>query len=107
MIEIHVYSGPDGQEPFTKWLEGIDRQARMRVNIALLRLEEGNTGSLKSLGDGIHELRLTFGPGYRIYLGREGDRLVILLHDGTKRRQSTDITRAKALWRAYLAETRN
>ncbi|WP_298822842.1 type II toxin-antitoxin system RelE/ParE family toxin [uncultured Roseibium sp.] len=104
MIEIEVYTTEDGKQPFIKWLEGIDREARRRVNVALGRLEDGNTGSLKSVGSGVHEIRLTFGPGYRVYLGREGDRLVILLHGGTKKRQSDDIAKAQELWRDYQAE---
>lgn len=107
MIQIEVYTTPTGKQPFMLWLEAIDREARRRVNIALARLEDGNTGNLKSVGDGVHEVRLTHGPGYRIYLGREGNRLVILLHGGTKRRQDDDIARAKELWRAWLAERRN
>jgi putative addiction module killer protein len=105
MIEIEVYTTPEGKRPFIKWLGKVDAQARDRVNIALGRLEEGNTGSLKSVGDGVFEIRLTFGAGIRIYLGREGDKLVILLHGGTKRRQSDDIAKAKQLWRDYLDET--
>ena len=107
MIEIEVYSTLDGKQPFMLWLEAIDREARRRVAIALARMEDGNTGNLKSVGDGVHEIRLTYGPGYRIYLGREGNRLVILLHGGTKRRQSDDIAKAKDLWRACLAERRH
>ena len=105
MIEIEVYTTPEGKQPFFKWLAKIDRRARTRVNVALGRLEEGNTGSLKSVGDGVFEIRLTFGAGIRIYLGQEGDRLVILLHGGTKRRQSDDIAKAKQLWRDYQDET--
>lgn len=104
MITLEIYTTEDGKRPFIKWLEGIDRQARRRVNIALERLEDGNTGSLKSVGDGVHEIRLTYGPGYRIYLGQRDQTLVILLHGGTKRRQGDDIAKAKALWRAYWDE---
>jgi putative addiction module killer protein len=104
MLEVEIYTTPDGDQPFIKWLEGIDREARRRVNIALARLEDGNTTNLKSVGAGVHEIRLTYGPGYRVYLGREGNRLVILLYGGTKRRQSDDIAKAKELWRVYLAE---
>ena len=105
MIEIVVYTTPEGKKPFIKWLSKVDGQVRNRVNIALARLEEGNTGSLKSIGDGVFEIRLTFGSGIRIYLGRENEKLVILLHGGTKRRQSDDIAKAKQLWRNYKAET--
>lgn len=106
MIEIDIYTTPDGKRPFVKWLSKSDGQVRDRVNIALARLAEGNTGSLKSVGEGVFEIRLTFGAGIRVYLGREGDKLVILLHGGTKRRQSDDIAKAKQLWRAYQAETK-
>ena len=104
MIEIRTFVGEDERAPFARWLAGLDRIARSRVAIALGRLEDGNISQLKSLGDGVHELRITFGPGYRIYLGREGVHLVILLWGGTKHRQSEDIARAKRLWRAYLAQ---
>lgn len=104
MIDIRVYEQPDGKRPFERWLDGIDRQARKRVEIALLRLGDGNTGSLKSVGDGVHEIRMTFGAGFRVYLGREGNEIVILLHGGTKKRQSDDIAKAKELWREYLSE---
>ena len=105
MIEIEVYTTPDGKQPFIKWLTKIDRQARKRVNVALGRLEDGNTGSLKSVGEGVFEIGLAYGAGIRVYLGREGDKLVILLHGGTKHRQSGDIAKARQLWRDYQAET--
>ena len=104
MFEIEVYVTEDGKKPFERWLGDIDRQARKRVEIAILRLADGNTGSLKSVGDGVHEIRLTYGAGFRVYLGMDGDRLVILLHGGTKHRQSADIAKAKGLWLAYQAE---
>lgn len=104
MIEIEVYETPDGDRPFENWFERIDHQAQNRIRVAFARLEEGNTGSLKSLGSGVSELKVPFGPGYRVYLGGQGNRVVILLHGGTKKRQSDDIAKAKMLWRAYLAE---
>jgi putative addiction module killer protein len=103
-FEITVYETEQGKRPFNDWLEGIDRQARNRVNIALLKLEEGNTGSLKSVGDGVHEIRLTYGAGFRVYLGIDGTRVVLLLHGGTKKLQSKDIAKAKDLWRRYKQE---
>lgn len=101
MIELVAYIDDAGEAPFVEWLSGIDRQAVNRVTIALDRLEGGNTGQLKSLGGGVHELRIPFGPGYRIYVGQDGERLVILLTGGTKRRQSRDIARARGLWADY------
>ena len=106
MIKIDVYTTADGKCPFRKWLENIDVQARTKVRIAIERLAEGNTSNLKSVGGGVHEIKLTFGAGFRVYLGREGDQLVILLHGGTKKRQSDDIAKAQQLWRDYQAEKR-
>jgi len=107
MIEIEVYETPAGKRPFENWFERTDGQARARIQIALGRLADGNTGNLKSVGGGVSELKVPFGPGYRVYMGRKGDKMVILLHGGTKKRQSGDVARAKALWRAHLAETNN
>ena len=105
MIEIEVYETPEGDQPFTRWFERVDRHARNRILVAFDRLQAGNTGNLKSVGGGVSELKIPFGPGYRVYLGQQGDRLVILLHGGTKKRQSEDIARAKGYWQAYLQET--
>ncbi len=104
MIELVTYTDDAGEVPFVDWLAGTDRQAAKRVTIALDRLEGGNTGQLKSVGGGVHELLIPFGPGYRIYVGQDGERLVILLTGGTKRRQSLDIERAKRLWADYKAQ---
>jgi putative addiction module killer protein len=76
-------------------------RARTRVISAVLRMERGNFSSAKGVGAGVTELRLDFGPGYRIYFGRDGDRLVILLGGGTKRHQQSDIETAHALWVEY------
>lgn len=103
MITIEVYEDEDGRQPFIKWLAGIDRHARRRVNIALARLEDGNLSNLKMVGSGVYEMRLHFGPGYRVYLGKSGDRLVILLNGGTKQRQQNDIEKAKLYWRDFIA----
>jgi putative addiction module killer protein len=104
MIEIIVYTTEDGKKPFQKWFDGIDRHARPKVQTAILRLAEGNTSNLKSVGGGVHEIRIHYGAGFRVYLGKEGETLVILLHGGTKKRQSDDIAKAKELWRQYQDE---
>lgn len=102
MIEIRVYTTENGKAPYIEWLKKQDKTAMSRIRVAIDRLSAGNTGSLKSVGDGVHEIKLTFGAGFRIYLGKEGDTVVILLHGGTKHRQSDDIAKAKAFWRDYL-----
>ena len=70
------------------------------------RLEQGNFCNVKGVGAGVYECRIDFGPGYRIYFGKDGDRLVILLAGGTKKRQDADITAAKANWRDYKRRKR-
>ena len=107
MFELKAYTTDDGKVPFAKWLGSLDIQAQKRIRIALLRLEDGSTGSLKSIGDGVHEIRLTFGAGIRVYLGMNGQELVILLHGGTKQRQSADIAKAKSLWADYQAKKKH
>lgn len=80
--------------------------AASRVATALARMETGNLSNVKSVGGGVHEYRLQTGPGFRIYFGRDGERLVILLGGGTKTRQQQDIENAKRLWRAYKRRKR-
>jgi len=71
------------------------------VTVALYRLELGNFSNVKNIGAGVYEFRINFGPGYRIYFGREGDQVIILLGGGTKKRQETDIKTAKKEWKKY------
>jgi len=107
MIELRVYTTEGGKTPFTDWLKKVDRHAQSRIRIALDRLEAGNTGNLKSVGGGVSELKITFGPAYRIYMGQQGNEIVILLHGGTKKRQSDDIAKAKELWGDYLEQIKD
>jgi putative addiction module killer protein len=74
-----------------------------RITVSLDRLERGNLSAAKGVGAGVFELRLDFGPGYRVYFGKDGERLVILLGGGTKKRQQGDIEIARALWQEYRA----
>lgn len=101
MIEIQEYLDESGVSAFADWFEGLDTQAALKVTTYLARLETGNTSALKSLGKGLWECRIHWGPGLRIYLGREGDKLVILFGGGTKKRQSNDIEKAMAQWTHY------
>lgn len=85
-------------EDFRGWLDGLrDRKARLRIDDRLKRLASGNAGDTKPVGDGVQELRLHFGPGYRIYYMWQGDRLIVLLNGGDKGSQRRDITLAKRL----------
>ena len=101
MIEVLEYLATDGSSPYRKWFNSLNAQAAAKVAIAVTRIEQGNLSNAKGVGAGLHEYSIDFGPGYRIYFGRDGDRLVILLGGGTKKRQQEDISRAQALWIDY------
>jgi putative addiction module killer protein len=90
-----------GRVPYAEWHEKLDSVVRARVTVAIYRLESGNFSATKGAGSGIFELRLDFGPGYRVYFGKDGDKLVILLGGGTKKRQQADIEAAQILWQEY------
>lgn len=101
-FEIRRYRTATGDEPFTQWLwELPDRQVRARVLVRLERLEVGNFGDSRFLRHGVSELRIDWGPGYRVYFGRDGKTVIVLLCGGDKRKQDTDIEKAVALWQEY------
>lgn len=100
--QIEIYVTSDGREPFSDWLEGLkDRAARAAIRARLERVEDGNFGAAKSVGDGVRELKLDIGPGYRVYHALDGPRIVLLLCGGDKRTQARDIRQAKAYWADY------
>jgi putative addiction module killer protein len=101
VIELRYYLASDGQSPFELWFSDLEAAAAAKVSVALARLEQGNLSNVKGVGEGVLEYRIDWGPGYRVYFGREGDVLVILLTGGTKRRQQRDIDTAKDLWTDY------
>ena len=84
----------------------LEAVAAAKVAVALTRMASGNFGDHKSVGDGVSECRIDFGPGYRVYFGRDGAEIVILLAGGTKKRQAYDIADAKARWLDYKGRTR-
>lgn len=102
-MELRYYLDHDGKSPFEKWFFGLDALAAAKVSVGLARVELGNLSNVKSVGDGVLEYRIDWGPGYRVYFGRDGNVLVILLTGGTKKRQQRDIETAKILWSAYKA----
>ncbi|MGB8259696.1 MAG: type II toxin-antitoxin system RelE/ParE family toxin [Terracidiphilus sp.] len=106
MIEIRQYVDRSGRNPFERWFVNLDDITQSRVTISLDRLERGNVSAAKSVGGGVNELRLDFGPGYRIYFGWDGMQLVILLGGGSKRSQQADIAAAQAIWREYKQRKR-
>jgi putative addiction module killer protein len=99
-FEIREYTEA-GRSPFAEWLEALDAVTAARADRCIRRLEAGNFGAAKSLRSGVFELRMDFGPGYRVYFGRDGLALIILLGGGSKRRQDADIASAVERWKRY------
>ena len=106
MLKLFEYVRTDGSCPFAEWFAGLNKEAAAKVAIALQRMETGNLGDHKSVGQGVSERRINYGPGYRIYFGRDGDTLIVLVGGGTKARQSRDITKAQQTWAEYKATKR-
>ena len=97
--EIVLYLFQDGRCPFTIWLDALrDRQARANIRRRLDRIELGNLGDIKPVGEGVMELGIHYGPGYRVYFSQAGSRIVLLLCGGDKKTQDRDILRAKQYW---------
>lgn len=106
-IERHVavYRTPDGRVPFELWLDQLpDVRTRQKVQARIGRLRLGNLGDCRSVGEGVLELRINFGPGYRVYFGQDGPRIVVILSGGDKSSQNRDIVKAKMYWAAYRKE---
>ena len=101
-IRVEEYIRPDGSSPYRDWFDGLDAQAAAKVTTAKLRMELGNASNVKWFA-GIGEYVIDWGPGYRIYLAKDGESLIVLFGGGTKRRQQADIDRAKALYAEYKA----
>lgn len=103
-IRLIHYQRPDGQLPVVQWLLQLrDAMAAARIAKRLNRLEQGNFGDSRAIREGLVELRVDIGPGYRIYLGRHGQDLVILLAGGDKSTQSRDIEQALNYWKEWKA----
>jgi len=97
-LEIIEYVDSSGRSPFGLWFDNLDSAVAARVTAGLARLALGSGSHVKSVGEGVQELRLDFGSGYRVYCGIHGRRVVILPGGGTKRRQQADIERARRIW---------
>lgn len=99
---VRVYADKHGKEPFWKWFGNLrDMTAQVRIQRRIRNLELGNLGDYRSVGEGVFELRLHFGPGFRIYFGEETESILLLLCGGDKKTQSKDIKMAKAYWYEY------
>jgi putative addiction module killer protein len=103
MIEIVECLNARGRSPYRDWFFSLDPQAATIVTVAIERLADGNTSRVKAVAEGVAEIRIDRGPGYRVYFGWDGNTLVVLLGGGSKRRQRRDIAEAITLWRLYKA----
>jgi putative addiction module killer protein len=101
-IELRIYEAPDGRKPFREWVDSLkDFEAQGRILARLERVRLGLLGDRKSVGAGVWELRVDTGPGYRVYFGKDGRSIVILLCGGSKASQRKDIADARELWKDY------
>lgn len=101
---IKVYADKKGKEPFTEWHSGLrDHVGRRQILARIGRLEYGHYGDVAPIGDGLSELRIFCGPGYRVYFGEDAGNIVILLCGGDKDSQSRDISNARAYWKEYTS----
>ena len=106
MVAIREYVDPEGRSPYARWFNRLDAQAAAKVTTALVRMEQGNLSNAKGVGAGVFEHRIDFGPGYRVYFGKDGDALIILLGGGTKKRQQRDIETAQDFCQEYRRRKR-
>jgi putative addiction module killer protein len=106
MIDIREYLDRGGISPFREWRGNLDPEARRKVTTALYRIGLGNFSNVKGVSAGVFECRINFGPGFRVYFGKDGEQVVILLGGGTKQRQQIDISLALDRWDAYKQRKR-
>jgi putative addiction module killer protein len=100
-MDVREYLTADGQSPFGAWFAALDAQAAAKVAVALGRIGRGNLSNVKGVGSSVFEFRIDHGPGDRVYFGKDGETVVILLAGGTKQRQQRDIDAAQARWQNY------
>jgi len=104
--ELRYFQTVSGSCPFKDWLDSLDSSEQVMIDVRLTRLRLGSLGDHRHLGAGLFEARLHAGPGYRLYFGRDGKTLIILLQGGDKKSQSSDIKKAHSYWLDYLRRTK-
>jgi putative addiction module killer protein len=105
--QIVFYADENGNEPFQTWIDALrDTQGRRRIIKRLLRVQQGNYGDVEPIGEGLSELRLFFGPGYRVYFGEDSGNIVVILCGGDKDSQNSDIENAKTYWQEYQSNAK-
>lgn len=100
-VTVKEYLDPFGRSPYARWFNGLHAPAAAKVATALYRLDLGNFSNVKSVGAGVYECKIDFGPGYRVYFGKEGEHLIILLGGSGKKGQQAAIATANKAWAAY------
>jgi putative addiction module killer protein len=106
--QIVIYADLTGYEPFQDWLDKLrDVKGRRLIIKRLLRVQEGNFGDIEPIGEGLSELRIFFGPGYRVYFGEDAENIVVILCGGDKSTQSRDIANAKTYWEEYKSRAKS
>lgn len=105
-IAVQEYLDARGDSPFSRWFGGLDTIAAAKIATALYRLEQGNFSRVECVGGGVFECKINFGPGYRVYFGKDGEELIILLGGGSKKRQQADISEALSCWQDYKRRKR-
>lgn len=104
-IQIKLLETDEGKVPFEEWYDSLkDKVTKVRIRRRLDRIELGNFGDTESVGEGVYELRLPFGAGYRVYFTRVGNVVVVLVGGGDKSTQTSDVTKAKEIWKRYKHE---
>ncbi len=106
MIRIKQYIDTNGRSPFDQWFAALNSVAAAKITKAIYKLELGNFSTVEGVGSGVYEQKIDFGPGYRVYFGKDSNEIIILLCGGTKKRQSNDIVEAKEYWQDYKKRQR-
>jgi putative addiction module killer protein len=101
VVDVREYLDRQGRSPYKLWFDRLNAPAAAKVATVVTRLSLGNMSNVKGVGSRVFELRIDFGPGYRVYFGKDGEHLIILLGGGTKQRQQRDINAATANWEDY------
>ena len=100
-LTVREYLTADGKNPFREWLRSLNKAVGARIQLRVQRFALGNLGDHKNVGEGVWEARVMFGPGYRIYFGKDGGSIIVLLAGGDKGSRAKDIARAQGFWREY------
>ena len=105
MKRVEYYKTVAGKQPFQEWLSSLDERSQLKIDAYIKRLTLGAARrNIKPLGDGVYEIKINYGPGYRAYFGQVGNVMILLLAGGDKSSQFRDIARAKEYWRDYVSQ---